>query len=329
MGEGKFKLDLNTLLDGTVESLLKVGDLLMLFTQTAIVAFGVPLMLAFFIVVEQHRVMGGIQLFEVEAQAAAFAAWALVLVNLTIGFVIVYRESKAKNRPKDQRQDHAYKPSLRLRARDWQYWLGMGKSWKPQRDTIAHLEVKLSKLIKLSILLLALGGSMRAQIDKVSVQSTAEAIDWQTGITQLLTTSTLKDMITWAAGLVFAFAVVRAVEVLSRYVALRVNDIRADMKRRAQRQPREATVVSGARPQWGDVRSEALAPIKFMRGDKRMYRCPSCGKEMTRQAWSKHGCRFTGELTDVDEIDAYVDSSELVDVGQLVNAEVNAVNGVK
>ena len=80
-----------------------------------------------------------------------------------------------------------------------------------------------------------------------------------------------------------------------------------------------------ARPEWSGVRGE-LAPIKHVVNGKRMYRCPECGKDMTRQAWSKHGCRFTPELTSVDHVDGGVDQLELVDVRQPVNQAVNRVN---
>lgn len=41
-----------------------------------------------------------------------------------------------------------------------------------------------------------------------------------------------------------------------------------------------------------------LQPIKDKVGDKIMYTCPACQRQMTRQAWSTHKCRQTDTSTD-------------------------------
>lgn len=39
------------------------------------------------------------------------------------------------------------------------------------------------------------------------------------------------------------------------------------------------------------IEKPKLEPVKVRIGDKIMYRCPTCQRQMTRQAWSTHKCR--------------------------------------
>lgn len=308
------------LINQLTELLFALAGVLMLISQTLIVAFGAMVMLILVAQVEYNRVLHGLQYFELDAYVASMGAITLVLANLYVEFQIHARAQKdklARSASKKEAQKK-YKPSLRLYARSVAYFLGIGKKWKAEEVTGARRYETLATITTVAIITLALVGSMKASIVAVSDMT------WHEGIMHIIEDSSLTELSTWAAGIVFTFFAVAAARGLTRFIAERVEEVKRDMER-APKVTRQAAAVERARPEWSGVRGE-VAPIKHMVKGKRMYRCPVCQKDMTRQAWSKHGCRFTPELTPVDGVDADVDQLELVDVRQPVNQGVNRVN---
>lgn len=196
-----------------LKSLHGTGDVALTFVQTLIVAFGVAITLVLLLIVEQERVQGGIGLFEANAAFAAFAAWAMVILNLVIEFVIEHIETKANYHP-----DPATRFSLRTVARTIRYITGFLPNWKPIANSPAQRFRSLRRIVTLAILALALAGSMRDVI-----ASTSGA--WYDALLAVLTRSTLSQAATWVVGLAFALTSVLSAQGLSRYVAVRCVEI--------------------------------------------------------------------------------------------------------
>lgn len=208
-----------------LESLVRVAEIFLTLAQTVIVAFGVPAVLVLLLVVEHQRVLHGIALFEVDSALASFAAAALVVANLTLEFTIHYVESKA-----GYQSALATRWSLRTWARNAAYTLGIGKRWTPRQLSPAQRYRQLLRLVTMTILALALAGSMRSVIG-------ATEGAWHEALVTVLTRSSLAEMSTWLSGLLFALAAVLTAQGLSRYVALRTAEIVAGMGATEQEQP--------------------------------------------------------------------------------------------
>lgn len=202
--------------------LIGLGEILLTLSQTVIIAFGVPAVLVLLLIVEQQRVVHGIGLFEVDTALSAFAAWALVLLNLTLEFTIEYIEHQAQYQAaRDMRF------SLRIWGKNALYTLGWGDQWQEQPLSPAQRYRRLLRLVTFTILALALAGSMHAVIEK-------QVGAWHVAIIDILTDSSLSEIITWLGGLLFAAAAVLAAQGLSRYVAIRCVEIVSQMNSQPQ-----------------------------------------------------------------------------------------------
>jgi len=200
-----------------LESLIGVGNILLTFTQTIIISFGVPIVLVLLLLVEQQRVVHGISLFETDPALAAFAAWALVMLNLVLEFQIHYIEHR-----ENYHLQTNYRFSLRLWLQNAAYMLGIGSRWQSLPASPAQRYKSLLRLVTFSILALALAGSMRTVIAGIDGA-------WYLAIVSIFTESNLSLMLTWLGGLLFATAAVLAAQGLSRYVALRTVEVIANM----------------------------------------------------------------------------------------------------
>jgi hypothetical protein len=210
--------DFNRLYPAFLAALVRIGDVLLTTSQTVIVAFGVPIVLVLLLVVEHQRVLHGIELFEVDAGLASFAAAALVITNLVLEFTIHYVEQQ-----QGYEQERSIKWSFRRWSKQIGYAIGWGRDWKAQEHSPAQRYRKLLSLVTFSILALALAGSMRSVIDQ---QQGA----WYEAMRAIVEESTLTEIMTWAGGLLFASAAVLSAQGLSRYVAMRCAEIVSDMK---------------------------------------------------------------------------------------------------
>lgn len=197
-----------------IASLIRLGDMLMTTTQTVVTSIGVPLVLVLLLIVEQTRVQHGIALFETDDHLTVLGAWALVLLNLTLEFIIHFIENQA---------DYHTPEPVRWSIRHWQvefdYWSGQGRRWKPQLASPAQRFRHLLHLVTFSILVLALAGSMQ------SVMADLKG-SWITALISIIFQSSLNEMATWVSGLLFAAAAVFSAQALSRYVAVRCLSIR-------------------------------------------------------------------------------------------------------
>lgn len=210
------------------------GDIALAITQTVLIAFGVPLVLIMLLIVEQQRVYHGVALFEVSSALAAFAAWVLVLAGLVTELLIAHIERRTGW---EEPQKHAF--SLRLVYRQLRYIVGGGGAdWTPALRSPAARFRAVLKAITLAILLLAVGGSMRPAIEK-------QGGDWLGAIGAIITNSTLLEMVTWVAGLLFAVTAVLLAQALGRYVSERVAEVVAILSSAANDKGRAIAEAAG------------------------------------------------------------------------------------
>src|SRR5690606_1250205 len=111
-----------------------------------------------------------------------------------------------------QAVQHAF--SLR-QMREWlKYFFGVGQHYQPRVLSPAQRIKSYSRLLTLTILALALGGSMDTAISQV--QGT-----WTEGLQAILFQSTLAEMVEWIAGVLFALTLVLGSQRITAYVAQR------------------------------------------------------------------------------------------------------------
>jgi hypothetical protein len=201
-----------------LQSLHATGDVLITATHTVLIAFGVPVVLLVFMIVEQGRVSHGIRLFDATEALAMLGAWAVVIANLLLELLISWREHQAGWTAPPQ-----YAFSFRLWAIRLRYMFGQSVDWKPSPKSPAHRFKGVLRIITITILALALAGSMQAVLQQ-------SAGDWYAALMRIVMHSTLSEIVTWIGGLLFAFAVVLTAQALSHYVAERVIEIVAAMQ---------------------------------------------------------------------------------------------------
>ncbi len=207
-----------------LDALLGVGDVVLTFAKTVILAAGIPAALVGLLIVEHHRIVQGILLFDANTTFAGIAGGVLVAVNLILEFQGHHIEHEA-----GWKQDAARRWSLRLWLDDLKYTLGYGEDWKARELSPAARYHSLLKLVTFTILALALVGSMRDVIQTVPGR-------WFDALVSIVTESDLLRMGTWLSGLLFALAAVLTAQGLSRYVAIRCVEIIASMKDHATAQ---------------------------------------------------------------------------------------------
>lgn len=200
-----------------LESIASAGNIIISLSQSIIANIGAPIVLVALLIVEQQRVLHGMQLFETDDNLASFGAWALVISNLLLEIIAHHVEYTH-----GYTAERAARWSLRLWAKNAAYRLGLSSNWKEQQLSPAAWAHGLLAMVTFAILALALGGSMR---DVISQTSGA----WYDAIIAIFTQSSLINMVTWAGGVLFAGAAVLTAQGLSRYLAIRTVEIRAQM----------------------------------------------------------------------------------------------------
>lgn len=316
-----------------LETIITLGDLLMVFMQTVIVSFGTIIILGLLLLVEQHAVRQGLSVFESDAQSASFGAIVLVLVNFTVKFMEVYVETLAMDDRRKYRPKKQYAFSLRLLFADIAYWLGVGgRKWQKREMAVASDFNKLRSTVTFAMMALALMGRTHEAIAKVSTAG-GQALSWNTGLQNLFNQSSLVDITVWIAALIFTFAAVVAAQQLTHYMAMRVVDIRRKLGKPAA-VSRHQTVAATGKPVLAFDVARELNPIKIKVGAATRYQCPQCEKTMSRQAWAKHPCRFTTGyapvVSPIDAIDPPIDAVDSLTDG-LLQAErhLMSTNGNK
>ncbi|MEO1644642.1 MAG: hypothetical protein AAFR67_05610 [Chloroflexota bacterium] len=204
-----------TTMKGFTEAMHNLSGAIMLIGQTLISAFFVIIILVLVLIVEIQRVAHGIEIFESSPALAYGGAFVLVLMLLTLEFVTHYMESKY-GYESERRTDF----SLRIWLRNFKYWLGLGKKWEQRHKSPAHSIKVYSRLLTVTILVLALAGSMRDAISEVEG-------NWVEGIQSIAVESTLAEIVEWSGGLLFALALVVGAQRLTAYIAQRASETNA------------------------------------------------------------------------------------------------------
>ncbi|MEO0599102.1 MAG: hypothetical protein AAF126_23535, partial [Chloroflexota bacterium] len=97
------------------------------------------------------------------------------------------------------------------------YWFGITDNWQPRHKSPAHSIKVYSRLLTVTILVLALAGSMRDAISQVEG-------NWVQGIQSIATDSSLSEIVEWSGGLLFALALVVGAQRLTAYIAQRASE---------------------------------------------------------------------------------------------------------
>ncbi len=200
-----------------IDSLLSGANIAMTFAKTVMLAVGIPAVLVGLLIVEHHRVYEGITLFDKNGTFASIGAIVFVVLNLLLELNIHHIEHKSGY------QAHAENAfSLRLLWSSLKYKLGLGSDWQPKPLSPAERQKRLSRWVTMTILVLALLGSMK---DVIAQTEGA----WYTALISILTDSDLLLMGTWVAGLLVAFCAVLGAQVLARFVSQQTVEVLADM----------------------------------------------------------------------------------------------------
>jgi hypothetical protein len=204
---------------GAMDLLLHAANLLQAFGRTMIVGFGTVAVLVLLAVVEQQRLHAGLLLFEERAHVAAFAAWAVVLLNLTLEFVIEFDDSRH-----DWEHGRSAVWSLRIALKNTAYRLGIGSDWTEREQPPSFWARRLLKMVTLAILVLSLAGSMA---DEIELQA---GKPWAQGFKAILENSDALLFASWLGGLLFAAVAVFGAQGLARYTAHRTAEIIAELR---------------------------------------------------------------------------------------------------
>lgn len=225
----------NRIVPKLIKGLVAVGDVAAAIIQAAFIGPGVLLVLFMLLVVEQSRVSHGISLFEAHGHLAMFMAWAFVIGNLALELLIAWQEHKAGYVEPTR---HYF--SFRLWRQRAAYVLGRGgkAEWMAQPKSPAIRFRVALRVLTMTILLLALAGSMKDAITKTPGT-------WDQALVTILTKSALIDAVTWVGGLAGAFAAVIVARVLSRYVADKMVEVVAALQSTNEDKPRAVADALG------------------------------------------------------------------------------------
>lgn len=217
-----------------LQALLAVGDVLITGVHTVLIAFGVPTLLIALMTVEQQRVFFGAMLIDGRESLATGIAWVLVLANL-VAELIVHWEEHRKGWTEPARYDF----SLRIVWQRIGYLLGINTAWAPREKSPAFWARLILRCITVTILALAVAGSMQAAMNSTG------AVNWADALVLIVTRSTLLQMVTWIGGLMLAFTFVISAQGFSQYVAKKVIEIVAIMQGNADDKPRQMAEAAG------------------------------------------------------------------------------------
>lgn len=221
-----------------LQALLGIGDVLTTGVHTILIAFGVPILLVALMSVEQQRVFFGAMLIDGRESLATGIAWVLVLANLVAELIIHWEEHR-----KHWKEPTRYEFSVRIAMQQLGYVFGLNTDWMPREKSPAFWARIILRFITITILMLAIAGSMR------DAMTTTGGATWYEALAFIFTRSTLIQMVTWIGGLALAFTFVIAAQGFSQYVAKKVIEIVAIMSSNAIDKPSaimDAVGVTGA-----------------------------------------------------------------------------------
>lgn len=301
----KFDLSYIQVLDG----IASVGNAVLMFIQTLFVAFGLPVVLLCVLVAEFLAVKTGLGFDPGQSTIGAFA---LVMLNVLLEFQSVHIENKRNH------SAEVYAFSLRSLASGAWSAAGLGQlvvgkvkigvPYKKIKVSPAQRFRNLQTVVTLIIIGLSIFGRLEVLLAKVILGADSAAIPFMDGIKALEFQSTLLDLGHILGAALFTFGSVRGAQVVSNYIAIKVNEALADMRKRKIELKKAATrernkAVKVARPLDQPINLNhvpprpltvkgiktvtQLTPHKVIIGGAVKYECPGCGKQMTKQGW--HG----------------------------------------
>lgn len=292
------------------EIMHNLSGAMMLIGQTLISAFFVVIILVLVLAVEIQRVAHGIELFEHSQELAYLGAFVLVMMLLTLEFIVHYVETKEGYETK-LKSDF----SLRILWRDFMYFFGFIGEWEARYKSPAHKIKGYSRLLTMTILALALGGSMADTISAVNG-------NWVQGLEFIALQSTLLEIVRWFGGLLFAVALVIGTQRLTSYVAQRASETLLASKGHSQENHHEP-IIKAHKITVPEI-NPFMADWVVHPDDIYVSECPDCGwqsDEKTSQdsadrALRAHRLHCSAKdsierLSDDELIDYLVDAGEI------------------
>ena len=239
---------------------------LMVIGQTLIAAFGVIIILIFVVYVEIQRVADGVALFE--ENGAYLGAAVLVLLLLTLEFIVHYVETK--NGYEHEQQNEW---SIRLFWRWLSYFFGWSSDWTPRALSPAQQIKTYSRLLTVTILALALGGSM---------ESTIAGVDgnWMQGLQSIAFESSLEEIVEWVAGVLFALTLVIGSQRITAYVAQRASET---LEHGVKQKPIHETIINHQ-----NITDMPFMPIVIV---DNISTCDACGWQSENKATQDSAAR--------------------------------------
>lgn len=222
-----------------LEGIIHLSDIVQVFLQTLFVSFGIPLVLSGLLIVEHHGVNAGAGLF-LEVDAAWLAALVLVIANMIIEFMIVHKEH-ADGYHRELRTSW----SLRLLVQGIGYRIGIGKNWQPRPQSPASRFIAMRHGVTAAVFVLALSGRMHDAIVRVSTtvnaQGVSVSVPLSDGVRNLLTISTLQDVMIWLGGTILTMIAITSAQNLTNHIAVRVIEIKDELKKKKTVQKAQET----------------------------------------------------------------------------------------
>lgn len=243
-----------------ISFLVMLSDSILILVRTLIVTIGVPITLVFIMFVETERVAHGIEIFEANANMASLASWVLIILNMVLEFLIVYKEHSS-----GYSQPTKYRWSLKMFFKNLVYRFGFHKENEERSPAYAFEFVLFA--VTFGILFLALLGSMKGELERYDTT-------WHQTLLSILTQSTLIELLTWTSGLIFAFTLVISAQGLSNYVAYHTTAVLESMINIKQSMEREEKELL--------EKEDKLTPKEveegiFKIGEEFHTKCPTCG----------------------------------------------------
>lgn len=214
-----------------LQFIVSLGDTAVTLAKTIFASVGMPLILVLLLFVEYHRVQAGIALFE--TSIAMLASVSIVLANLTLEFAIHHTELSQGYTP-----DARTRFSLRTALSDVAYFFGIGRDFKQRAVSPSWRFIQIRRSLTLTILILALMGSMHTEIVQY------DGVAWHVAIQEIFTASSLSELVVWLGGLIFTYVTVRLAQVVSAHIAIRASETLVNMAQQSKQ--RQAIAVQKA-----------------------------------------------------------------------------------
>lgn len=240
-----------------IHAITEFSNIVFVLLRNIVVTIFIPVILVLVIMIEVVRVESGIAIFDKDLQHARFSAIVVVLSFIVFQTLDHYIK---------EREGFIRKPiwNIKMFLNNFLYRIGFGEyKYKPQSTKYTFV----SSLLKWSILIIAMIGSMQEQI-----KATGDIV-WYEALVQVFSNSNLETFTGWIVSLTFTFVLVYASGTLAYHIAAtasdalkeiqnRSNNIEKVIRRHNMLTPRQFASI---------IRSRKINRFKYFEDDKFSY----------------------------------------------------------